>query len=143
MNEFRENNEVTIIGGGFAGMNVARILSKNNIKCKIYSSGFGASNLWVGTIDFLKTQKNNLEEAFNDFKKSNSNHPYNHLNFNELDEAVLNFSSDFPELKFFKKNDQITNNLVLTIIGNLKLCIGIWNTIFHNLELFKNSEITF
>ncbi|TFG08638.1 MAG: FAD-binding protein, partial [Promethearchaeota archaeon] len=55
------SKDVIIIGGGFAGMNAARLLSQEKITCEIYTSGFGASNLWVGTIDLLKCQGNNLE----------------------------------------------------------------------------------
>ena len=143
MTEISENIEVVILGGGFAGMNTARVLSKKRIICEIYSSGFGASNLWVGTIDFLKSQTDDLEKEFNQFKNKIPNHPYKYLDFNEIDVAISNLSSEFPELYFFKNNGKIRNNLVLTIIGNLKPCIGVWGTIFHDISLFNDKSITF
>jgi anaerobic glycerol-3-phosphate dehydrogenase len=143
MTEISENIEAIIIGGGFAGMNAARLLGKKKINFEIFTSGFGASNLWVGTIDFLKGQTNDLEKEFNQFKKEIPNHPYKYLNFNEVDEAISNLSCDFPELCLFKKNNKITNNLVLTIIGNLKPCIGVWSTIFHDTNLFNDDSTTF
>ncbi|TFG14404.1 MAG: hypothetical protein EU535_03515 [Promethearchaeota archaeon] len=134
--------EVIIVGGGFAGMNAARILGKNKISCEIFTSGFGASNLWVGTIDFLKSQKNDLEKEFSQFKHEIPNHPYKYLSFKEANEAISNLSLDFPDLYIFKKNDKITNNLVLTIIGNLKPCVGVWSTIFHDTNLFGERSTT-
>ncbi len=143
MTEISENIDTIIIGGGFAGMNAARLLGKKQINCEIFTSGFGSSNLWVGTIDFLKSQTNNLEKEFNQFKTIFPNHPYKYLNFNEVDEAISNLSYDFPELFIFKKNNIISNNLVLTIIGNLKPCIGVWSSIFHDTDLFIDGSTTY
>ena len=72
MTEISKNVDVIIIGGGFAGMNTARLLSKKKINCEIFTSGFGASNLWVGTIDLLKSQKTDLDKEFNQFKNENN-----------------------------------------------------------------------
>ncbi|MFX1338920.1 MAG: FAD-binding protein [Promethearchaeota archaeon] len=143
MNNISKKVEVVIIGGGFAGMNAACLLSKKEIRCEIYTSGFGASNLWVGTIDFLKSYINDLEEAFNQFINENPNHPYKYLDFNEVDESISNFSSEFPELYFFKNNRKVSNNLVITILGNLKPCIGVWSTIFHDVSLFNDKSSIF
>jgi anaerobic glycerol-3-phosphate dehydrogenase len=142
MTEISEDGKVIIVGGGFAGMNAARILSKNEIKCEIFTSGFGASNLWVGTIDLLKSQTNDLEKEFNQFKKDIPNHPYKYLNFKEVNEAISNLSLDFPDLYLFKKNNKITNDKVLTIIGNLKPCVGVWDTIFHDTNSFDDNKTT-
>ena len=143
MTEISKNVDVIIIGGGFAGMNTARLLSKKNINCEIFTSGFGASNLWVGTIDLLKSQKTDLDKEFNQFKNEFPNHPYKYLNFDEINEAILNLANDFPDLHIFKKNNKLTNNLVLTIIGNLKPCVGVWSTIFHDVGLFNDDNTTF
>ena len=72
MTEISENIDAIIIGGGFAGMNAARLLSKKQINCEIFTSGFGASNLWVGTIDFLKSQTNNLEKRLKEHRNKSS-----------------------------------------------------------------------
>ena len=142
MSEFSEILDVCIIGGGFAGMNAALLLSKKGINCEIYTSGYGASQLWAGTIDFLKFNGSNLEKTYKKFKAVFPNHPYKHLEFHEAEKALLDFVSDFSEFTFFTKKDKLTNHPVLTTIGNLKPCIGIWGTIFHDFELLRTNTKT-
>lgn len=135
MNDATDMLDVCIVGGGFAGMNAARTLSKKGINCEIYSSGYGASQLWAGTMDFLKFSSDDLEKSFREFKDEFPNHPYKHLDFHEAKQALLDFEFDFPEFTFFTKNGKLTNRPVLTTIGNLKPCVGMWGTIFHDFEL--------
>ncbi|MGV9141966.1 MAG: hypothetical protein ACOC1X_03420, partial [Promethearchaeota archaeon] len=57
--------DVCIIGGGFTGLNCALLLGEEDINCEIYTTGYGASNLWMGTFDFLNYNSIYLKESFN------------------------------------------------------------------------------
>jgi anaerobic glycerol-3-phosphate dehydrogenase len=142
MNNKLKEIDVCIIGDGFAGMNVGRLLKKNNVNCEIFSSGISASQLWVGTVDFLKSNQNNLEKTLEDFKRIKPNHPYTKLDWNDIEKSFSEFFSNFPQFKFFKANSKFSNDYVLTTLGNLKTCVGIWKTIFNNFSIFKEKTIT-
>ena len=133
--------EVCIVGGGFAGMNLARILAEKNINSEIYTSGIGASQFWVGTVDFLNYNKEDLKLSFTKFKANNPKHPYKRLEWDLINFSFRDFFSTFPNFKCFENNGDLSNQYVLTTLGNLKPCIGIWNTIFHNFDSLNEDSI--
>jgi anaerobic glycerol-3-phosphate dehydrogenase len=143
MNESQTTTDVSIIGGGFSGLYLGILLKMKGIHCEIFNSGTGASQFWVGTMDFLDYHHNkDLESSFNEFNKEIPHHPYGFLNFNQINRSFIEFSSQFPEFTFSIENNKITNKYVLTTLGNLKPCVGMWNTIFHELgKLDKNSIV--
>ncbi|MFO7795875.1 MAG: hypothetical protein ACQERB_07380 [Promethearchaeati archaeon] len=128
--------DVCIIGDGFAGLNAARILAKSNLKLEIYTAGYGASELWVGTFDFLNYQEKNLLDAFTSFKKDIPTHPYCFLTYQEIETSFNDFFSTFPEFHEFIDNGHYSNEPVLTLIGNFKPCIAIWRSIFKDFDKF-------
>jgi len=129
--------DVCIIGDGFAGLNAARILGKNNLNLEIYTAGYGASQLWVGTFDFLNYQGKNLLDAFTSFKKDIPTHPYCFLTYQEIETSFNEFFSAFPEFHKFTDNGHYSNEPVLTLIGNFKPCIAIWRSIFKDFDKFN------
>lgn len=124
--------DVCIVGGGFAGLNAALILAENNINCEIFTTGYGASQLWVGTFDFLNYDGTTLQEAFSNFQKDFPAHPYGNLTYSEVKTSFDDFFEKFSEFQSFTKNDQYSNKDVLTLIGNLKPCIGTWGSVFND-----------
>jgi anaerobic glycerol-3-phosphate dehydrogenase len=126
--------DVCIIGGGFTGLNCALLLGKEDINCEIYTTGYGASNLWMGTFDFLNYRSIYIKESFNDFKKQFPEHPYKWFNFEEVNNALLRFFDDFPQIKYFQDQNRMLNKEVLTSIGTLKPCLGIWHSLFYDFK---------
>ncbi|HEY0090042.1 MAG TPA: hypothetical protein VGB37_14445, partial [Candidatus Lokiarchaeia archaeon] len=47
----------------------------------------------------------------------------------------------FPNFTYFENNGNLSNRDVLTTLGNLKPCIGIWNTVFHNFNALNNDSV--
>ena len=133
--------DVCIIGGGFTGMNLARILAEKKVISEIYTSGIGASQFWVGTVDFLNYNKEDLKHSFTEFKSNNLKHPYKRLEWDLINFSFKDFFLAFPNFEFFENNGDLSNRYVLTTLGNLKPCIGIWNTIFHNFDSLNNDSI--
>jgi anaerobic glycerol-3-phosphate dehydrogenase len=126
--------DVCIIGGGFTGLNCALLLGKEDINCEIYTTGYGASNLWMGTFDFLKYDSIYLKESFNEFKKQFPEHPYKWFNFDEINSALSQFFDNFPQIKYFQDQNRMLNKNVLTSIGTLKPCLGIWQSLFYDFD---------
>ncbi len=129
--------DVCIIGDGFAGMNAARILAGQGIKCEIFTSNMGSSRFWVGTVDFLNKEGSDLEADFNQFKEQLPAHPYFHLKFKESARYLREFFTAFPEFVAFTELNLPVNELVLTTLGTQKPCIGAWGTIFRDFLTFK------
>jgi anaerobic glycerol-3-phosphate dehydrogenase len=135
--------KICIVGNGFTGLNIARLLKKKNIPCEIFSEGLGASQFWFGTIDFLKTNHQNLRETFERFKITHPTHPYRYFTYQEVQEAFSEFFSSFPEFGYEKHHNEFENSNILTTLGNLKTCIGFWNTVFHEFELLTKTSACF
>ncbi|TXT58581.1 MAG: putative enzyme [Promethearchaeota archaeon] len=134
--------EVSIIGGGFSGLNSALILGKKAVKCEIYTTGYGASNLWMGTFDFLNYKYNNIKRSFQAFKDEHSNHPYSFFTYGEIKNALESFFREFPELTYFTNNEEFVNKEVLTSIGTSKPCLGVWNSLFYEfISLVEHSNV--
>lgn len=133
--------DVLIVGDGYAGMNTARILKENGINCSIYSYGMGASQFWAGTFDFLKFYGENLSDALDEFKDILPSHPYRFIKYEEAVRSFENFSKSLPDIEFFKEDGFYVNKQVLTSIGNLKPCVGVWKTIFHDFEKLTASSL--
>jgi len=125
--------DVAIIGGGFAGMNTARLLAKKGINCKIIDAGNGASNFWLGTVDVLNYPGDNLILELAKFQVSLPAHPYSHISMEILQKSLQEFYESFPTFSSFQdSNAEVCNGHVLTSLGNTKLTTGKWNTIFSN-----------
>ncbi len=93
-------------------------------------------------MDLLKTENVDLEQAFTRFKTQLPQHPYSLLNYHDVQLALNGFFTYFPELLAFQKKDTYRNRSVLTSLGKLKPCIGIWKTIFHDFDkLTVNSNV--
>jgi anaerobic glycerol-3-phosphate dehydrogenase len=133
--------DVCIVGDGFAGLNSARLLAKKSINCEIFSKGYGASQLWVGTFDFLNYEGDSLQNAFNRFINDFPDHPYSNLSYDEVMESFSEFFQEFPEFHFFLEHENFINKKVLTLIGNLKPCIAIWNSIFNEFDELSSDTI--
>ncbi|MBD3253666.1 MAG: hypothetical protein GF383_01160 [Candidatus Lokiarchaeota archaeon] len=140
-NKKKDINDVCIVGDGFAGLNSARLLAKKGINCKLYSKGYGASQLWVGTFDFLDYDGKNLQDAYNNFLNDFPSHPYQNISYNEIETSFNDFFQEFPDLVSFVENGHYLNKSVLTLIGNLKPCIGIWNSICNDYKGFSSDTI--
>ncbi|MHA1618904.1 MAG: hypothetical protein ACTSVZ_06440, partial [Promethearchaeota archaeon] len=136
-----EIEEVCIIGGGFAGMNTARLLAKRGIPSTIYTMGYGASNLWMGTVDVLNYPGDNLLVELAKFQVSIPAHPYSNLSMDMMQAALREFYESFPSLHAFKDEDEICNGHVLTSLGNTKLTTGVWNTIFRHFDTLTDDSI--
>ncbi len=136
-----EIEEVIIIGGGFAGMNIARLLAKRGIPSTIYTTGYGASNLWMGTVDVLNYPGDNLLVELAKFQVSIPAHPYSNLSMELMQAALREFYDSFPSLHYFKDQDEICNGHVLTSLGNTKLTTGVWNTIFRHFDTLTEDSI--
>ncbi len=130
--------DVCIVGGGFAGLNSALLLAKEGINCEMYTTGYGASNLWMGTLDFLTYNSADIETSFNSFCKAFPQHPYVHFSYKEARKALLQFFADFPDVKCFTIQGKFTNELVLSSLGTLKPCLGIWGSLFHEFDALHN-----
>ncbi|TXT67410.1 MAG: putative enzyme [Promethearchaeota archaeon] len=143
MKENNEPIEVSIIGGGFSGLYLAILLKMKGITCEIFTSGTGASQFWVGTVDFLDYRQNrDLERSFKEFQKEVPHHPYSFFPFSKIERSFTYFFSQFPDFKMFTENEKLINRPVLTSLGNLKPCIGIWHSIFHEFQyLTKESTV--
>ncbi|MBD3196413.1 MAG: hypothetical protein GF317_15245 [Candidatus Lokiarchaeota archaeon] len=144
MNKSKPILDVCIIGSGYAGLNAARILSSHKIKAEIYSSGYGASQLWAGTFDFLNLDNFKHEKIQNQLeilKDLSPLHPYRNLEYDRVKESFINFSKEFPMIDLFIKDGEFMNKNVLTLIGNLKPCLGVWKTVFNEFESLKPNRI--
>src|SRR6056297_1052172 len=130
--------DVCIVGGGFAGMNAARILSEKQISCEIFSSGTGASNLWAGTFDVVESsdkQPSKLKEDVDRLSKKVPGHPYNALRWSEILLAMESFFEQIPNFRQFKDDKgSYLNRNVLTMLGKSKPCAASWNTIFCGMK---------
>ena len=133
--------DVCIVGGGFSGMNLARLMTKNGINCKIYSAGYGASNLWAGTVDLLNFPCENLTVELAKFQVSLPQHPYSKIGMDLINKSLDEFFEAFPDLYAFKDNVNYINQPILTMLGNLKLCVGLWNTIFKDFDKINAESI--
>lgn len=136
-----EISDVVIVGGGFAGMNTGRLLAKMGISSQIYSSGFGASKLWMGTVDVLNYPGDNLLLELAKFQVSLPAHPYSNQSMELMQEALNEFYENFPSLYAFRDKDEICNGHVLTSLGNTKLTTGVWNTIFRDFDTLTENSI--
>ncbi|TFH27706.1 MAG: hypothetical protein E4G98_05930 [Promethearchaeota archaeon] len=136
-----EIEEVCIIGGGFAGMNTARLLAKWGIPSTIYTTGYGASNLWMGTVDVLNYPGDNLLLELAKFQVSLPAHPYANLSMELMQTALREFYESFPSLHLFQDEGEISNSHVLTSLGNTKLTTGVWNTIFRQFDTLTEDSI--
>jgi anaerobic glycerol-3-phosphate dehydrogenase len=132
--ENRKILDVCIVGDGFSGLNCARLLAKKSIKCEIFSKGYGASQLWVGTFDFLNYEGGSLQNAYSRFINDFPDHPYKYLSYDEVKQSFNEFFQEFPGFNYFLEHDNFVNKQVLTLIGNLKPCIGIWHSIFNEFD---------
>jgi anaerobic glycerol-3-phosphate dehydrogenase len=139
MTQYKEL-DVCIVGGGFTGLNCALLLGKWNIRCEVFTTGYGASNLWMGTFDFLNYNSYNIKESFKSFKKEIIHHPYHYFKYNEVNKAFSQFFKDFQEMKFFQKNGKYVNKNVLTSLGTFKPCLGIWKSLFFEFEALDNNS---
>lgn len=128
--------DVCIIGAGFAGMNAARLLAKQGISCAIYSSESGASNLWSGSFDVLNYPGDNLALELAKFQVALPAHPYQKQNLDSIHNSLEDFFSVFSRLHAFKNEEEglFINHPILTPFGNMKLCAGVWDTIFHQFD---------
>ena len=143
MNEMEPTDvcDVCIVGGGYSGMNLARLLTKNGINCKIYSAGYGASNLWAGTVDLLNFPCENLTVELAKFQVSIPQHPYSKIGMDLINNSLDEFFESFPDLFAFKDGKNYINQPILTMLGNLKLCVGLWNTIFRDFDKLNSESI--
>lgn len=140
---FPEEAEVLIIGNGFAGMNLGRILADHEINCTIISNGYGASNLWAGSFDFLKTLPENPEIFEKDLLKfvaENPDHPYSHIPLPMIKMALDDFFEAFSHFYVFKNHIDYYNGSVLTLLGQVKPCLGLWETIFHDFDSLSDKS---
>jgi len=133
--------DVCIVGGGYSGMNLARLLAKNGINCNIYSAGYGASNLWAGTVDLLNFPCENLNVELAKFQVSIPQHPYSKIGMDLIYNSLDEFFEAFPDLYAFKDDVNYINQPILTMLGNLKLCVGLWNTIFKDFDKLNTKSI--
>jgi anaerobic glycerol-3-phosphate dehydrogenase len=133
--------DVCIVGGGYSGMNLARLLTKNGINCKIYSAGYGASNLWAGTVDLLNFSCENLTVELAKFQVSIPQHPYSKIGMDLINDSLDEFFDVFPDLTAFKDGINYINQPILTMLGNLKLCVGLWSTIFKDFDKLNAESI--
>lgn len=137
-----KETEVAIIGGGFAGMNTARLLAKKGISCTIIDAGYGASNLWLGTVDVLNYPGDNLVLELAKFQVSLPAHPYSHLSIDIMQKSLKEFYENFPMIASFRDlNEDVCNGHVLTSLGTTKLTTGVWNTIFSEFDKFTEESI--
>ncbi|QEE18023.1 hypothetical protein DSAG12_03861 [Promethearchaeum syntrophicum] len=133
--------EVCIVGGGYSGMNLARLLTTNGVNCKIYSAGYGASNLWAGTIDLLNFPCENLSIELAKFQVSIPQHPYAKIGMDLINDSLDEFFKAFPNFLAFKDGNNYINQPILTMLGNLKLCVGLWDTIFKDFDKFNPESL--
>ncbi len=133
--------DVCIVGGGYSGMNLARLLTKNDINCKIYSAGYGASNLWAGTVDLLNFPCENLTVELAKFQVSLPQHPYSKIGMDLINKSLDEFFEAFSDFYSFKDGVNYINQPILTMLGNLKLCVGLWNTIFKDFDKLTSESI--
>ena len=130
-----------VLSVGYSGMNLARLLIKNGITCEVYSAGYGASNLWAGTVDLLNVPCENLTVELAKFQASIPQHPYSKIGMNLIDKSLDEFFEAFPDLFAFKDGNNYINQPILTMLGNLKLCVGLWNTIFKDFNKLNSESI--
>ncbi len=136
-----EQTDVCIVGGGYSGMNLARLLTKKGIDCKIYSAGYGASNLWAGTVDLLNFPRENLTVELAKFQVSIPQHPYAKIGMDLMNDSLDEFFNAFPDFLAFKDGNNYINQPILTMLGNLKLCIGLWDTIFKDFDKLNSESL--
>jgi anaerobic glycerol-3-phosphate dehydrogenase len=141
MNELFSHSEVVIIGGGFSGMNAARILCQNGISSTIISDGHGASHFWNGTIDVLNYPGDNLDLELAKFQVSLPNHPYAKMNQQKIYESLLDLSKTLDYFQIFENEGKIANKYVLTPLGTTKLCAGIWNSLFIDYDKLESDSL--
>ncbi len=127
-----------IIGGGFAGLNAARLLSngapKSGFKIDIHEGSMSASQLWAGTMDFLISPaeySRNLKTYFHEFVKHNPTHPYSHITWENATQGLDEFFEAIQEMTSFKGGNEYANRNVLTMLGTRKPVIGTWCSNFH------------
>jgi len=128
--------DVAIIGSGFAGMNAARLLAQQGVSCAIYSSEFGASSLWSGTIDVLNYPGDNLDLELAKFQVALPAHPYQKQSLDSIHKSLDDFFLTFSSLHAFRNEDAkaFINHPILTPLGSMKLCTGVWDTVFRKFD---------
>ncbi len=141
--EIPKKIDVVIIGGGYSGLNTARILSQRGLSCQIIAKNSGASKFWNGTIDFLNYPGDNLELELAKFQVTLPDHPYSNLGFSEIQESLDEFGKDFSTFKFFKEGKNIVNRNIITPVGVPKLSIAVWNSIFIDYQKFSDETLAF
>ncbi|UYP47070.1 Anaerobic glycerol-3-phosphate dehydrogenase subunit B [Candidatus Lokiarchaeum ossiferum] len=129
-------SDVVVVGGGFSGMNIARILSQNGLSCNLISGGYGASEFWNGTVDLLNYPGDNIELELAKFQVSIKDHPYAKLSLKDIQNSLIEFNRDFTKLSIFQEDDKLVNRHVITPLGTTKLCVGNWNSIFSTYKDF-------
>ena len=123
-------SDVAIIGGGFSGMNIARILAQNGLSCSLISGGYGASEFWNGTVDLLNYPGDNIELELAKFQVSIKDHPYSKLSIDEIQKSLIEFNQVYSSFKIYQEEGKIVNKHMITPLGTTKLCVGNWNTVF-------------
>ncbi|MEJ2248555.1 MAG: hypothetical protein P8Y70_11630 [Candidatus Lokiarchaeota archaeon] len=142
MNGNDKTLDICVVGGGFAGLNSALLLGKSRKKCAVFTTGYGASNLWMGTFDFLNYNSNDIKESFLIFKREHPKHPYHFFEYKEISNALNQFFEEFQDVENFKQGSELINEKVLTSIGTLKPCLGIWSSLFYDFSsLNSNSNV--
>ncbi|WP_457559717.1 FAD-binding protein [Candidatus Harpocratesius sp.] len=143
--KFDKSTDVIVVGGGFAGMNTARLLAQRGIPSVIYDAGYGASNLWLGTVDVLNYPGDNLLLELAKYQVSIPAHPYAHLSMDNLQESLNEFYEKFSSFASFASlnndSNEICNGHVLTSLGNTKLTTGVWNTIFREFNSLNDNSL--
>ena len=151
--------DVCIVGAGFSGMNLARLLGEYNqkrsenklndnhssiyIDFQLFNSSMGASGFWAGSVDVMHSKKIILAESFEEFKNRVPSNPYGMLNYDSARDALIEFDSKFPKISIFKNAEnppRIINQRIITILGKTKYSTGAWSSIFSNFEELNNES---
>ena len=135
------NPEVVIIGGGFAGTNLARILQSHGVQCVIYSNDASASQMWAGTVDVINYREQDANEATSSLESERARllhrlprHPYALLTGTAINTALKDYFSVFPFLKASLSGNEFLNAPAITAFGTVKPCVGRWASIFGDFE---------
>jgi anaerobic glycerol-3-phosphate dehydrogenase len=145
------NDDVIIIGGGFAGLNIARLLKPNGISCQIFTSEGSASSLWAGTVDVVNLKENgfkyseekkySLDEEIRVLLHKLPQHPYALMDSKDIYSALDEFFHSFPQFTISQTETFYHNSYAMTAFGTLKPCVARWNSIFGEFErLTKDSK---
>jgi len=114
-----KGDDVIVIGAGLSGLAAAWQASKNGLRTKVITKGWGATHWGSGCIDVLgyypisaKKPITNPADEINNLIKENKNHPITLIGLKKLEEAVVAFQ-ELCQTSGYPLSGSLGNNWLL------------------------------